>query len=132
MLVRPEIRYFIPCWKEPTMTGSVPTAPEILYAIHAKKGFVYPLWQRTFFTLALIANLHGECAFHLELRLEQLESEIVIQQTDLLGFDPGNDPLHVNSVSIMMKPAELPERGVYHVCLIWNDHELARATFHAR
>jgi hypothetical protein len=46
--VRPEIRYFIPWWKEPTITRNGPSANEIFCAIHGKKGHVYPLWQRPF------------------------------------------------------------------------------------
>ena len=41
----PEIRYFIPCWKEPTLTGQGPSAHEILYAVHPKEGHGYPIWR---------------------------------------------------------------------------------------
>jgi len=132
MLVRPEIRYLIPCWKEPTISGSGPSAHEIVHALQPKAGNSYPLWQKPFFALALVANLHGACPFHLELRLEELESETVVKQSDPLSFDPGNDPLHVFPISIMMKAVELPQRGVYHLCFIWSGEELARATIHAR
>jgi hypothetical protein len=112
MPVRPEIRYFIPCWKEPTISGSGPSAHEILTAIQAKKGHSYPLWQRPFFTLVMITNLHGPCDFSVEMRLEELEEEILIAATDKLSLDPGNDPLRIQPVSIMMKAVKLPRPGV--------------------
>jgi hypothetical protein len=100
--------------------------------LQAKKGYDYPLWQRPFFTLALLSNLHGPCRFCVELRLDQVVREKVIQRTDWLSINPGNDPLRVHPVSIMMKAAELPRRGVYHLCFVWDKEELARATIHAR
>ena len=130
--VRPEIRYFIPCWKEPTVTPNGPSADEILCAIQAKKGHAYPLWQRPFFVLVLITNLHGICEFHVELRLEELEQERLIVETDRFSLDPGNDPLRIQPVSIMMKAARLPCPGVYHLCFVWGNEDLAKSVIHAR
>jgi hypothetical protein len=129
---QPEIRYFIPCWKEPTIVGSAPSAHEILSTIQVKEGHAYPAWQRSFFVLVLITNLHGPCGFRIEIRLEELEQEILVQQTDPLTIDVGNDPLRIQTLSIMIKPTQLPKPGVYHVVFVWQDTELAKATVHAR
>ena len=130
--VRPESRYFIPWWKEPTIAGNTPSAHEILSTIQLKAGHSYPAWQRTFFVLAMLTNLHGPCEFRLQLLLEELEREILVQATDNLLLDVGNDPLRIHSISIMMKPTQLPRRGVYHIRFLWQEEELARATVHAR
>lgn len=128
--VQPEVRYLIPCWKEPTLDGNGPTAREVMYSIKGKAGAVYPLWQGTFFVLAIVANLHGPCPFRVELRIDEPEHDAVIQTTDLLILDVGNDPLRIQPVSVMMKAAKLPRAGVYRVCFIWNDEILASATVH--
>jgi hypothetical protein len=44
--IRPEVRYFIPCWKEPTITSGRPSAHEIILAVRPKSGNSYPLFQR--------------------------------------------------------------------------------------
>jgi hypothetical protein len=122
----------IPCWNEPSITNNRPSANEIIYSLQPKKGMPHPIWQRSFFALAILSNLHGPCRFHVEIRLELLESETVVQQTDIFEVNLGNVPLRVQPVSIMIKAVQLPQPGVYHVALIWSNQELARATFHAR
>jgi hypothetical protein len=112
--------------------GSGPTAHEILYSVRPKQGHRYPIWQRPFYVLACISNTHGPCTFRIELRLEELEQELVIQRTQYLTVDFGNDPLRVYPLSIMMKAAELPRPGVYRVCFVWNEQTLAGSTIHAR
>lgn len=114
------------------MAGRGPSANEILYAIQPKSGHHYPLWQQPFFVLTLMTNVHGVCQFQIELRLEEIDRESVVQKTDMLSLDLGNAPLRVQPVSIMMKAAELPKRGVYHLCFVWNGQTLAKATIHAR
>jgi hypothetical protein len=130
--IPPDIRYLIPCWKEPTIIGQRPSANEILYSVQPKAGLQYPVWQRTFFVLVMIANLHGKCKFHLETRLEEMEAESVIQRTNDLIVESGNDPLRVQPISIMMKPVELPKSGIYQVCFVWKKEVLAKAQIHAR
>ena len=132
MATRPEVRYFIPCWKEPTRTGNGPSAHEIMYTIQPKKGHTYPLWQRPFFILAMITNLHGRCPFHIELRLEELAQETTIQATDDWILEVGNDPLRVQPISIMMKAVELEQASVYHLYFVWKGEDLARAIIIAR
>ena len=132
MSIRPEVRYLIPCWKEPTYVNQRPSALEILYAVKPTAGTSYPVWQRPFFIFVLITNLHGSCKFHIELHREELEQETVVQRSDVFNLDFVNDPLHVQPLSIMMKATELEDPGVYHVCLVWNDEILAKATFHGR
>lgn len=128
----PEIRYFIPCWKEPTFSGQGPSAHEILYSVKPKQGHGYPLWQRPFYILALVTNMHGVCEFHVEMRLEEFHKEILIEATDRFSLEMGNDPLRIQSVSIMMKATKLPRLGVYNLHFIWNEKKLASATVHAR
>lgn len=128
----PEVRFLIPCWKEPTMTGQKPSAHEVLYSVQPKEGLSYPVWQRTYFVLILLTNMHGVCRFHIEIRLEELEKETVIQRTDPLVVDLGNEPLRVQSISVMMKPVKIPSPGVYQVCLVSNGNVLAKAPIHAR
>jgi hypothetical protein len=130
--MQPEIRYFIPCWKEPTIKGTSPSAHEIINAVQLKEGFSYPAWQRPYFILAVITNLHGTCDFHLELRLEEMENEIAVYSSDVLSLSAGNDPLRIHSVSVMMKATRIPRPGVYQVCFLWREKVLARATIHAR
>ena len=114
------------------MNGPRPSAYEIMYSLQPKQGFGYPVWQRPFFVLILLGNLHGPCHFHLELRLETLDDETVVQQTQQLTVDVGNIPLHVQPISVMIKPTELLGPSVYQLCLVWNEETLARATIHAR
>ncbi len=128
----PEVRYFIPCWKEPTMSAGGPRAHEIVYAVQAKSGHGYPLWQRPLFIFAAVTNLHGRCRFHVELRLEELERETLITAADVFELDSANDPLRVYPVSIMMKAANLPRPGVYQLFFVCDGKELAKATIHAR
>ena len=132
MPIQPEVRYFVPCWKEPTMRGHRPSAHEIMYSIQPKKGLAYPVWQRSYFILVVLANLHGVCEFHIETRWEELDAGTVIQKTKPLAVDSGNDPLRVQPISIMMNPVKLPKAGVYQVCLVCNNQTLARALIHAR
>ena len=132
MSIRPEIRYFIPCWKAPALSGNGPSVHEIVYAMRAKEGHSYPLWQQPMFVFVAITNLHGSCRFHLELRLEELEQETVIATTGEFEFESGNDPLHVFPLSIMMKAVTLPQPGVYQLYMVSQGEELAKATIHAR
>ena len=130
--MQPEIRYLIPCWKEPTMVHQRPSANEIMYSIRAKSGLQYSAWQRTYYVLAVLSNLHGKCQFRVELRLEEVDADSTIQQSDTFTHDSGNDPLRVQPISIMMKPVELPKAGVYQVCFVWNGIVLAKTPIHAR
>jgi hypothetical protein len=109
-----------------------PSAHEIIYAVRPKQGHTYPLWQRPFFVLSLITNLHGVCRFHMELRLEDLEKDVLVQATDEFEVDLGNDPLQVQPVSIMIKAAKLPRAGVYRVKFVCDEETLANAIIHAR
>jgi hypothetical protein len=130
--MQPEVRYLIPCWKEPTMSGNGPSAHEIVYATKAKEGHGYPLWQQPLFIFAAMTNMHGRCQFLVELRLEELEKETVIAMTDVFDFDAANDPLRVFPISIMMKAAKFPRPGAYQLYLVSNGQDLAKATVHAR
>jgi hypothetical protein len=103
-----------------------------MYAVQPKQGLNYPVWQRSFFVLVIIANLHGQCQFHIELRLEELDVESVIQRTNLFTVDLGNDPLRVQPISIMMNSVELRKPGVYEVCFVCNGTTLAKTPIHAR
>lgn len=115
--MQPIVRFLIPCWKEPTIAAGGPNAHEIMYAIQPKHGHSYPLWQRPFYLLALITNVHGVCRLQIELHLEELDQDVLVQTTDSLAIDLGNDPLRVQPVSIMMKAAKLPRPGVYRLNL---------------
>lgn len=128
----PDVRFLIPCWKEPTMNGQRPSAHEIMYAVQPKQELNYPVWQRSYFVLVILANLHGLCPFHIEMRLADLDVESVIQRTNLFTVDFGNDPLRVQPISIMMNPVELHRPGVYELCFVWNGDTLAKTPIHAR
>jgi hypothetical protein len=104
----PQVRFLIPCWKEPTMTAQRPSAHEVMYSLQPKEGLHYPVWQRTYYVLVLATNLHGVCRYHIETRLEELETETVIQKTEPLVIDSGNDPLRVQPVSVMMSRSRSP------------------------
>jgi hypothetical protein len=130
--IHPEVRYFIPCWKEPTMGAAGPSAHEILYAVQARPGHDYPLWQRPFFVLVLITNLHGVCQFHLEMRLDELDTDDLVLATGTFAVESGNEPLRVQAISVMMKAASLPRPGVYRLDLVSGGEVLASTTIHAR
>jgi hypothetical protein len=130
--IQPQVRYFIPCWKEPSMGAAGPTAHEILYAVEAKPGHSYPLWQRPFFVLLLITNLHGPCQFHLEMHLDEPDADHPVLRTDTFAVHVGNDPLRVQAASVMMKAAQLPQPGVYRLDLLSGGDVLASTTIHAR
>jgi hypothetical protein len=103
-----------------------------MYAVQPKPGQAYPIWQRPFYALALMTNIHGLCRFQIEMRLEELDEEVLVQRTEMLAVNLGNDPLRVHAVSIMMNAAKLPRPGVYRLNLVSDGETLATATIHAR
>lgn len=135
MAVRPVVRHFIACRKEPTAHGLEITLNDVfVHAIRPKPPLQYPVWQKTFFPTAIVTNGSGKCAFKIEIRLAELgdEHEIVIGASQESEFDFGRDRLKVWPFSFMMSPVLLPKPGIYRLYLICDGEEIAREEIHAR
>jgi len=135
MAVRPVVRHFIACRKEPTANGSEIALNDVfVHAIKPKAPFQYPVWQRTFFVSAIVTNGFGQCSFQIEVRLVELgeEREDLVGRSLQSAFDFGRDRLRVWVFSFMMSPVLLPQAGIYRLYLICNGEEIACEEIHAR
>ncbi len=135
MPVRPVVRHFIACRKEPTVSGGAITVNDIfVHAVRPKPPFQYPVWQSTFFLFAIVTNGFGRSLFRIEARHVEMaeEREIVIGQSQDAAFDFGSDRLKVWSISFMMSSILLPQPGIFRLYLICNGEEIACEEIHAR
>jgi hypothetical protein len=129
MSVIPVVRHLVACKKEPTMTGADPSAHDILYAIRPKPPFQYPIWLRSFYLFAMVADGQGLCRFHAEMRLVALdptlaEVERLVGTSKMDSADLGSQPLRVRFLSVEMPAVLLPKPGVYRVYLNGTDLSL--------
>ncbi|MCI0685461.1 MAG: hypothetical protein L0Y71_25450 [Gemmataceae bacterium] len=137
MPVRPVVRHFMACKKEPTANGPEITLNDVfVHAIRPKPPLQYPVWQKTFFLTAILTNGSGMCSFRIEMRLVDLdqgkERETLVGSSQDSTFDFGRDRLKVWPFSFMMSAVLLPRAGVYRLYLICNGQEIACEEIHAR